>query len=92
MTRKRKADVEEEERLVVRDVKRIRNPLVHKTHFRTIGESGIEEHTVISGRELDATEISVNTVPPEDAIPSEDDKKKKQTQVRSIHYPCYMPR
>jgi hypothetical protein len=89
MTRKRKADVEAEEQLFARDAKKIRNPLVQKTHFRTVEESGIDVRTTISGRESNATEIPINNTVPPDAIPThgssrKDDEKKKKTQVCSI--------
>jgi hypothetical protein len=94
MTRKRKADIEAEELLLGWDAKKIRNPLVHKTHFQTVDESGINVRTTISGQESNATEIPINTVHP-DAIPShginaEDDKQKKKMQVCSMYYLCYV--
>jgi hypothetical protein len=96
MTCKCKAEIEVEEQLFSWDAKKIRNPLVHKTNFRTVEESGINVRTIISGRESNATEIPVKsiagasskdeTVPP-DAIPSNEEKQK--SQVRSIYYRCY---
>jgi hypothetical protein len=94
MTRKRKAEIEAEEQLFSWDAKKIQNSLVHKTHFQTIKESGIDVCTTISVRESKATGITINTVPP-DAIllqesSPEDDEKKKKTQVCSMYSPCYV--
>jgi hypothetical protein len=96
MTCKCKAEIKVEEQLFSWDAKEIRNPLVHKTNFQTVKESGINVCIIISRRESNAIEIPVksiagasskdDTVPP-DAMPSNEEKQK--SQVHSIYYRCY---
>jgi hypothetical protein len=88
MSRKRKADVEASELQFSQQASRIRNPHVHKAHFRTVGESGIDVHTVTRGRDSTATKIF--DIPEDDATtveprPLEDDEAKKRTQVFANH-------
>jgi hypothetical protein len=96
MSRKRKADVDEEDLQFSRDVSRIRNPYVRKTHFRTISDQGIDVRTTISERETSAAGSSAAPAPVPETISSDADlgdvAAKKQTQVFWLHCQCYLCR
>lgn len=83
--------MEEEELQFSRQAARIRNPHVHKAHFRTVGDSGMEVRTTT--HRSDSSTTGITTLSPlitddashqPDLMDDKDDLPRKQTQVCSV--------
>jgi hypothetical protein len=98
MGRKRKADIEEEAQQLSQQVTKIRNPHVHKSRLRTVGDAGTEVRTTISGRDTIATDDSKDPAAPapttddmtSNDADAENSDAKKRTQVLATQFPHYI--
>jgi hypothetical protein len=78
MARKRKAEYKVDEGEFSQQAAKIRNPCLRQAHFHTVGETGIELETAITGRTLPTKASHCVTSTPL----TEPTKAKRQTQVR----------
>jgi len=84
MTRKRKADIEEEERRFSKDITEIRNPSLRHVEFTTIASSGTHVETLTSVDRSRATKGS-HTTSPQASVSKESKTSKSVTQVGVKH-------